>query len=520
MSLPLSDIVQVNIAVAPTLAPLAGFGELLFLTSDQSDLNVISTGERIRKFGSLKEVQDAMPQGSECIRGATAFYSQTPQPKHFTVGVMSTVDTAAQIVGGSHSDIDTLKTISNQKMKFLVDNTGFTATVTFTGKNSLDEIATTLQTALRGATKDSGEVNGGTTSNMTATYSGGRFVVSSGTKGNDSHITYMTDVNENSKSLPQPKFDLPLEQDISVRTPADAAAMLGLTQATAMRIVDGSGSETVSSALSLCADVSNSFIGVTLSKTMRDSSTYVSGADGAAMWCQASKKIFLNTTNDYRILNLNTQAGTIAKELKDKSLGYTITTFSNNEDEYPSCSLFGRISTVNYEGTATTITLKFKKLPTVTVLKLTTPQKVAMDSLYVGGFMSFGGNYMYAESRMANGGWLDSVHGLLWLENRIQVDVFNVIYGTTTKIPYNDTGINMVVQKVTAALEQARTNGLISAGKTPEGVFLPDGYAIQALGSTEVSASDKSNRLYRGITFQCIGAGALHNVIISGSFSE
>ena len=121
---------------------------------------------------------------------------------------------------------------------------------------------------------------------------------------------------------------------------------------------------------------------------------------------------------------------------------------------------------------------------------------------------------------MADGTWFDTIHGVDWLSNAMQTNVFNLLYQTTTKIPYTDAGVGMVVQKMEQSLRQAVRNGLIAPGTTSEGVYLPLGYQITTVPVSEVDAADKGARMYKGITFVCVGAGALQGVTITGSFSE
>lgn len=491
MSLPLSDIVKVDISVSPTLAPLAGFGEMLFLTSEPAVLQKISPAERVRLFGSLAEVQEVLPN-TEAEKCAMAYFAQTPTPEQFSVGVCVNATTVASLTSG----VIKLDEIEAKSYKFKIqidaDATDKEISVTFdTVPTTVAEVAekvkvglTTAYSSLSGS-KPTCIASGNRIVIEGAATSGGKitFAKSSGTGGNNGD------------------------------------RVLKLNLATGAKKNDALQVETHTQALGLCLDVRPSFVAVVQDKAFRDMNTGDTGNKvvDVADWCEASKKIFLNTTNDVRCLAGEPE---VAKALKDKSLRYTITTFGIDEDQYPSASLFGRIATVNYEGTNTCITLKFKKLPTITALDLTKSEKANMDKYNVGGIMNFGGQLMYAESRMADGGWLDAVHGLMWLEDKIQKNVFNLMYGSTTKIPYTDTGINMVRQKVAEALQAGVTNGLLGAGRLPDGTFLPDGWRIIAKSVVEVDQADKSNRIYRGITFDCVGAGALHNAVISGSFNE
>jgi hypothetical protein len=106
------------------------------------------------------------------------------------------------------------------------------------------------------------------------------------------------------------------------------------------------------------------------------------------------------------------------------------------------------------------------------------------------------------------------------LQNRIETDVFNLMYRSNTKVPYTDTGVSMIIQKVEQGLRQGVTNGLIAPGYTTDGEYLELGYRIDYIAVGDVSSADKGNRIYKGISFIAVGAGAIHKVTITGSFSE
>ena len=69
-------------------------------------------------------------------------------------------------------------------------------------------------------------------------------------------------------------------------------------------------------------------------------------------------------------------------------------------------------------------------------------------------------------------------------------------------------------------MEAAVRNGLAAPGFLPDGTFLPKGYKVTSVALGDTPAGDVSNRLYAGLSFVMTGAGALHEVQVSGSFSE
>ena len=198
----------------------------------------------------------------------------------------------------------------------------------------------------------------------------------------------------------------------------------------------------------------------------------------------------------------------------------TMTHFSSHPDEYPSSAVAGRAFIVNFEGVNTTITLFLKRLPTITVEPLTPNQNEILKSKNVNALIDIGGNNVYSDSRMANGTWFDIVHGTDWLTARIEYDVFARLYSTPTKIPYTDSGISMIMQAAEQGLRQAVTNGLVAPGNDQEGNYLPLGYVMNYIPVSQVAPSDKQARIYRGLSFKAVGAGALHGVEIDGTFSE
>ena len=120
---------------------------------------------------------------------------------------------------------------------------------------------------------------------------------------------------------------------------------------------------------------------------------------------------------------------------------------------------------------------------------------------------------------MADGTWFDTVQGVEWLTQKVRNNVFNLFYTSTTKIPWTDTGVAMVNQQVTLALELARTNGLIAPGYDNEGVFYADGYKVIST-PLELLQSQKGKRIWEGTSFIAIGSGALQGAVISGTFVQ
>jgi len=271
----------------------------------------------------------------------------------------------------------------------------------------------------------------------------------------------------------------------------------------------------ITASLNAIEEYDDDFYGVVPDKEFRDTVDMKS----IASWVQARTKVLFATTNDAAVKKTSTQLGTVAKDIADLSLSRTMLVYGEDSSQYPCASAAGRAFTVNFRGTNTTLTLFMKKLPGITVSNLSSAQKAALEALNINAFIDVADNYLFNDGRQADGSWFDAIHGQDWLKNYIQTNVFNVLYLSPTKVPYTDSGVSRIVDSVIFSMEQGIRNGLLAPGFDANGDYQSAGYAVTAIPVSEVSDADKGSRIYGGISFSAVGAGALHNIIITGSFS-
>ena len=203
----------------------------------------------------------------------------------------------------------------------------------------------------------------------------------------------------------------------------------------------------------------------------------------------------------------------------EKSLKNTLTTYSYFPNEYPELAAGARAAIVNFDGIGTTITLAHKVLAGVTVEKMKNSEWKTLKERNMNAVINLRGNFRYEYGVMASGNYFDTVHGSLWLKSRIQSDVSARLM-LLDKIAYTDEDIGILIQTMTTGLEQAITIGLGAPGYDDAGVYFPLGYEVTAQPVNTVAIADKKNRIYKGLGFKLIGAGALHQVEIYGKFVE
>jgi len=485
MSVELTEFANVSISVSPTGVSGGNFGILGFLTkSSDTATNPITAAERARAYTSLASVGGDWPTTSEVYKAATSFYAQTPTPTDFVV--LMNFDTAqkAQLIGGSHSSIEDIIAITSGTLDITIDGTNFNdVAVDLSSETTHAEVAAAL-TVLVDAV-----VTGAVVSYGAYGYEVAGFATGSGSAS----ITFGT---------------------------GDVAEAIGIAQHQG-KVSNGIDAETPVDSLAATATAGIDFVGLVTHKDFRD---VLSGATGettleVATWAEAAKKIFFNTTNSLSVLN-SAITTDIASVLKSASLS-TLTTFSKNTSLYPSASVFGRAASVEFDSINSTITLNLKQMPGITSEDLTPAEFGVLRSKYASAVVQIGSSVnAYTDSRLASGSWLDTKHGLLWLENKVETDMFNLLYQSTTKVPFTQTGINITYAQLDSSLQAAVRNGLAASGFLPDGTYLPEGYIISSVPLAAVSSGDKGNRTYSGLSFKMVGAGALHEVTISGEFSE
>ncbi|WP_431296492.1 DUF3383 family protein [Rahnella sp. PAMC 25559] len=208
----------------------------------------------------------------------------------------------------------------------------------------------------------------------------------------------------------------------------------------------------------------------------------------------------------------------LASKLKAGSYGRTFCQYSSSS-KYAALSAFGRAFTVNFNGNNTTITLKFKQEPVVTYETLTTAQAAALDAKDANVFVYYANDTaIIQQGVMSNGDFFDERHGLDWLQNYVQTNLFNLLYTSTTKIPQTEAGTTRLLTNVEQSMDQAVSNGLVAAGiwnggpigQVSPGDTLTKGYYVYANPLSTQAQADREKRKAPLIQVACKLAGAVH----------
>jgi len=235
-------------------------------------------------------------------------------------------------------------------------------------------------------------------------------------------------------------------------------------------------------------------------------------------------RMFGFTSQDENSLSAASNAD-IAFKLKEKNYRRTFTIFSS-DNPYAAASVFGRAFSVNFMGTNTTITLKFKQLPSIAAEDLKTREAKALAAKNCNVFAKYDNDTaILQEGVMCDGSFLDEIHSLDWFQNHLETALWNLYYTSSTKIPQTPGGVNRQCGVLERACEQGVTNGLLgegqwngdSFGALETGDYLPKAFYVYANSLNDQAQSEREARKAPVFQIAVKLAGATHfaDVIVS-----
>lgn len=240
-------------------------------------------------------------------------------------------------------------------------------------------------------------------------------------------------------------------------------------------------------------------------------------ATAAAVEASSLSRVFAVTTDSAGTI-ATTSSDDLASKLKAAGYKRTFVQYSTSS-KYAAISAFGRAFTVNFNGSNTTITLKFKTEPGVTPETLTDPQASAIDAKNANVYVYYANDTaILQQGVMTNGDFFDERHGLDWLQNYVQTNLFNLLYTSATKVPQTEAGVTRLLTNVEQSMDQAVNNGLVAPGvwnsgpigQLESGDTLTKGYYVYAQPLASQAQSDREKRKAPVIQIACKLAGAIH----------
>lgn len=487
-----SDFVRVTVSIQPIAAQYRNFGIGLILGSTP---NVIDLNERKRFYTTLDGVAQDFGTTAPEYLAALLYFSQDPQPAALYVGRWAQSATAGLLRGAVLSSAQQLltnfTTVTNGAIRITIDGTQRDITgINLSGALNLNGVANLVQTAIAAVVP-------GVTVLWDSVQK--RFTVTSSTTGPSSSVSY--------GGTPPSGTNL--------------SPLMHLTSVDASPPVIGSTAETLVACIAALADQGSEWYSVQVATaTPPTDAEHIAAASLIEGLSQS--RLYGVTITNANVLDSTTSAD-LASQLKTLGLKRTFSQFST-KTPYAAESLFARASTVDFEASRTTITLAYKQEPGVQAELITESQFQTLLTKNTNVFTRVNNDTAIVfPGKMANGDYFDERHGADWLQNRIQTDVYNLLYETPTKVPQTDAGMTLIRNVIKAACAVAVENGFLAPGvwtgppigPVNTGDTLPAGYYVHAPAVASQSDADRAAR--KSVPFQVLAklAGAVHLITVA-----
>ena len=382
---------------------------------------------------------------------------------------------------------------------------GSSIPVDFTGADSYDDVASTLQTALR------------------AVRAAARADLRSATVEFDPVGFFRVRLGFDSTSGDPYAINGFMADDAQ-----EPASALGLDSISGGGIVQGQASEPIEDAMDAISGLDDGWYFVTVD------SSITTGADllSLSRWVQAKTHMLALDVVDEGVLTPN-ESTSLAAQLSALEQQRTFLVWSRTRDN-KALSLAGRLSSVNFDGEDTLITPKFKSLPRTVSDIVTTAQKKELDRKWVGYYTRFGPDAIFAEGWTQAGDWIDVRYWLDWIISAIQDEVYNLLRQHPTRVPQTAEGLASIEAAIERVCEAGRRNGGLAPGRVSEAVandirlainnpdfdgFLTRGYLVVVGSIADQLEQDRNARKAPPARVWITGSGAMHSATIILTFA-
>lgn len=255
---------------------------------------------------------------------------------------------------------------------------------------------------------------------------------------------------------------------------------------------------------------------VTVDASLRD----IAAIDGLIEWVQAKPKLALIDSNDAgtQAANNTTSVAARNKGVFDRSSVF----YHTDVAEYPSASLAAYMSTRNFDDAATAYTAKFKGLPGVSPVNLSSAKISAITGFTPGvgqsettghmanTYIDIGGQDFVVEgSTLTANVFLDEIHATDWIIARTEEEALAILLNNA-RVPFDDSGMETIASSARTVMQQAQRAGLVANDLNPETGEYEAAYTITVPSVFDVPESQRNARIAPATTVRFRYAGAVH----------
>ncbi len=149
----------------------------------------------------------------------------------------------------------------------------------------------------------------------------------------------------------------------------------------------------------------------------------------------------------------------------------------------------------------------FKELEGVSKAQLSTDTITKLEAANINRYINIKDVGVTLDGRVAQGEYIDIIHGIDWLHVRIQERLFR-LYMVNPKIPFTLQGVDLVRSEIMAQLKEAVYRGLLAADPEPW-VSIPN--------IEDIDPATRGRRILPDVRFGGRLAGAIHYIEIQGT---
>jgi len=487
--LPISVDVSVSLSKAQS-AVGADMTIIAFCTNNVDFLH----GERVQLFSTQSAFNEICTAGDSVWWAGNAFFSKAKRPNTIAVCKIFESNQPAYLLGGTVA-LSGISSVADGAFKITIDGTEREISdMDFSSATGLSDIASIVNTAL--STYGSCSVRDDV------------LCIKSAATGSTATISFA--------SAPE--------------SGTDVSSILGLTEADGAMAMDGYTSGNIAQELQKIADYvvsSGKFLyGWVLDREYRDTEAQAlaaqwvnsRGFDACGAFCTNNANAYnpQNTTNNGYIATTN---------------GYTAVnfTYDDNSQVYPELSYLANFLAVNYSGTNTTISGKFKDADGIAAVNFPNIEtnvaalegrRINTLTGIVGQTIKYFREGVQSSSLWTTDGWVNVCNFI----NDLRIEILNVFL-RNNKVAYTVNGQNLLIAAASKVCNKYKTHGSF-ADRIEEDKSTDSGYSIvpacqieiQDLGAT--TAAQRAAHIGTPLTITVNDSGWMGSIAINVNVTD
>lgn len=512
MTISISNIVNVNITVRTNVGNSVNFA----LSNIVGTSTRLQPYNRVSEFSTLEEVGKVFSATDPEYQAASAYLSQSPTPQSVLISRQFTVGAKG---GVTFPNVDlTQVSVASLSGRLLLQGEGTASIVSATlpfsvaaGVSTLSALATTLNSQISAAASGVSvtvDQNNLIFTGASSTTSGSTSILRY--RGYDSTLPSTTGTNIATQQL---------LGGSSVADPANYSFY-------------GADPETPAQAMDAITNIRNDWYAFTYTNIDKgDSITQQANLD-LCSWATAQggttnpHLFFFNTRDASTIINTATDIFS-----KNKAFSYKKATgVYDPSNLFPAIPAMAKIATINWSSPSSALTLAYKNAITLTPnSNLTQSQLNILFGKYGAAYVQYGTLFAgFSRSfKTGSGDYVDVIAAIDVLTVILQ-DAIADYLATTSKVPYTDSGAGLVAGIITSVLNGFVTNGVLAGGiwngeefgSLRKGSYVSEGYYVYVQRASNASQLDRNSRKYPPFRIALLGAGAIEQITINGTFQN